>query len=281
MIERVTRQFDPADPTSPIAKHNAELTRQQRDLSQNLERNHRDLEAMVVELTAAVRATHAAAEASTATAKLTPLKGGTFEQQVHDLMAEIAAGLGEEYSPTGARPGALPRSKKGDGVLAVDGGAVNIVVETTDSKRTSWNEYLHEAERNRTALASLGLVRNPDQLGGRTLQVLGARRIVMAFDPETDDAAILRTVVQMLRLAAIAANVRQDNAEIETAREKLTEAIDLLGRIDEIKRFSGLVTTNAARIDKEAQALRAGLDRLLGQAIDALSGAMEGDAAAA
>ena len=130
-------------------------------------------------------------------------------------------------------------------------------------------------------MASLGLDRNPDQLGGRTLQVLGARRIVMAFDPETDDAAILRTVVQMLRLAAIAANVRQDNAEIETAREKLTEAIDLLGRIDEIKRFSGLVTTNAARIDKEAQALRAGLDRLLGQAMDALSGAMEGDAAAA
>src|SRR6478609_861 len=80
LIARVTRQFDPADPTSPIAKHNAELTRQQRDLNQNLERNHRDLEAKVDELTAAVRAAHAAAEASTATAKLTPLKGGTFEQ---------------------------------------------------------------------------------------------------------------------------------------------------------------------------------------------------------
>ncbi len=103
----------------------------------------------------------------------------------------------------------------------------------------------------------------------------------MAFDPDTDDAALLRTVVQMLRLAALAANARQDAAEIQTAREKLAEAIDLLGRIDEVKRLSGLVSGNAAKIDKEAELLRAGLDRLLGQAIGALAGAAEGVAAAA
>ncbi len=100
-------------------------------------------------------------------------------------------------------------------MLSVDGGAVNVVVEMTDSKRTSWNNYLDEAERNRSALASLGLVRNSDQLSGSTVQTITARRIVMAFDPETDDPAMLRTVVQLLRLAAIAANARQDEAEIE------------------------------------------------------------------
>src|SRR6478609_5308046 len=66
LIDRVTRQFDPADPTSPIAKHNAELTRQQRDLNQALERNHRELETKVDELTAAVRQAHTSAEAAAA-----------------------------------------------------------------------------------------------------------------------------------------------------------------------------------------------------------------------
>lgn len=192
LIDRVTRQFDPADPTSPIAKHNAELSRQQGELSQALEKNHRELETKVDELTAAVRQAHAVAGATTATARLTPLKGGTFEQKMHEVMAEIAAGLGDEYCPTGNRPGAVNRSKKGDGVLSVDG-AVNVVIEATDSKRTSWNNYLEEAERNRVALASLGLVRSPEQLGGQSVQTIGARRIVMAFDPDTDDAALLRT----------------------------------------------------------------------------------------
>lgn len=281
LIERVTRQFDPADPTSPIAKHNAELTRQQQELSQSLDKNHRELEAKVEELTAAVRRAHATAEAATATARLTTLKGGTFEQRIHELMDGIAAGLGDEYAATGTRPGAVSRSKKGDGVLSVDGGAVNVVIEMTDSKRTSWNSYLDEAERNRTALASLGLVRSPDQLGGRTVQTITARRIVMAFDPELDDPAMLRTVVQMLRLAAVAANARRDDAEIDTAREKLTEAIDLLGRIDEVKRLAGLVGGNATKIDKEADGLRSGLDRLLGQAMTALTGAAGSESAAA
>ncbi|HEY5879642.1 MAG TPA: hypothetical protein VIU11_12080 [Nakamurella sp.] len=103
----------------------------------------------------------------------------------------------------------------------------------------------------------------------------------MAFVSDTDNAALLRTFVQMLRLAAVAANSRQDTAEIQKAREKLTEAIDLLGRIDEVKRLSGLVSGNAAKIEKEADVLRGGLDRLLGQAVTALAGAAESVAAAA
>ena len=173
-------------------------------------------------------------------------------------MAEIAAGLGDEYSPTGARPGALPRNKKGDGVLAVAGGAVNLVVEVTDSKRTSWNDYLQEAERNRVALASLGWS------GALSSSVVNPSRPSAPGGsswPSTRTPTTRRCSgrsCRLLRLAAVAANARQDTAEIETAREKLTEAIDLLGRIDEIKRLSGLVSGNATKIDKEAEGLRAG-----------------------
>jgi len=47
LIEKVTRQFDLADPTSPMAKHNQELSRQQLSLRDALEKNHKELEAKV------------------------------------------------------------------------------------------------------------------------------------------------------------------------------------------------------------------------------------------
>jgi hypothetical protein len=276
LITKVTRQFDPADPTSPMAKHNQELSRQQRSLSDTLEKNHKELEAKVDELATAFRVARSASEAAAATAKVTTLKGGTFEQGLHQHLSEIAAGLGDEYTETGATPGAISRCKKGDGLLDVDGGAVRVVIEMTDSKRTVWNAYLEEAERNRGALASLGIVRTSDQLGGRTLQSLGSRRILMAFDPDTDDPALLRTVVQLLRLSALSASVRQDNAEIETAQEKITEALGLLVKIDEIKRLAGLISTNAGKIDRESDLLRGSMDRLLTHAQKALAGAVGG-----
>jgi len=136
LITKVTRQFDPADPTSPMAKHNQELSRQQRSLSDTLEKNHKELEAKVDELATAFRVARSASEAAAATAKVTTLKGGTFEQGLHQHLSEIAAGLGDEYTETGATPGAISRCKKGDGLLDVDGGAVRVVIEMTDSKRT-------------------------------------------------------------------------------------------------------------------------------------------------
>ncbi|WP_175582732.1 hypothetical protein [Nocardioides guangzhouensis] len=102
-------------------------------------------------------------------------------------MQDVAAGLGDAYDDTGAVVGILRRNKKGDGVLAVGGGDVRVVLEMTDSARTGWNDYLDEAERNRDAVAvALGLVRTAEQNGGQTIRMMAARRIVMAFDSETD-----------------------------------------------------------------------------------------------
>jgi hypothetical protein len=90
----------------------------------------------------------------------------------------------------------VARSKKGDGVLTVNGGAARLVLEMSDSTRTVWNDYLDEAERNREASASLGLVPSPAQNGGHSIRCLGSRRIVMAFDPESGPVAAIPTVPQ-------------------------------------------------------------------------------------
>ena len=55
-------------------------------------------------------------------AKVTPIKGDTFENQVNTVLSTTAVGLGDEYTDTRTVVGFAPRSKKGDGVLSTDGG---------------------------------------------------------------------------------------------------------------------------------------------------------------
>ncbi len=274
LLAAAAKQFDSDDPTSPMAKHTRELQKQQETLSAALENNHRDLATKVEELTTAVKVTTSAKEAAATTARVTPLKGESYATGIHELMEQIAVGLGDEYADTGAIPGAISRNKKGDGVLTINGGA-RIVLEMTNSKRPNWNDYLDEAERNRGAAASLGLVREPAQNNGSTVRCLGSRRIVMAFDPATDDPELLRTVIQLLRISALTASSREDRDGIHTADEKITEALGMLGKIDDIKRVAGTLRQNASKIEQQSDDVRTALTRLLSHAQSALSVAAE------
>lgn len=67
-------------------------------------------------------------------AKVTPIKGGAYQDGINAVMQDVAAGLGDAYDDTGTVVGVLPRSKKGDGVLAVGGTDVRVVLEMTDSR---------------------------------------------------------------------------------------------------------------------------------------------------
>lgn len=277
LLGKAARQFDPSDPTSPMAKHARELTKQQEVLTATLTRNHDALTTKVEALTTVVSVQAAARQASAKTASVTTLKGITYADGVHAVMQDVASGLGDEYVDTGAVAGQVPRSKKGDAVLTVGDGSARVVLEMTDSPRTHWNDYLDEAERNREASASLGLVRDQAQNAGQSIRVLGSRRIVMAFDPLVDDPNFVRTVVMLLRTAAIAANTRQGGDEIATAEEKVNEAIGLLGKIDGIQRAAGAIHKSATKISSECDTFTSSIQRLLTQALNALAGAGQTD----
>lgn len=269
LLDKVARQFDPADPTSPMAKHTAALKQQQEVLATQIEKNHSELTAKLEELATVVKVSEAKAQL----AKVTPIKGGSYEDQVNGLMDGIAAGLGEEYVNTANSVGHLPRSRKGDGVLTIAGGTARVVLEMTDSARSRWDEYFDEAERNRDAAAALGLVRTSDQNAGRVLRVLGPRRVVMAFDPDMDDPELLRTVVQLLRAVALTATLRTAAAEIATAEEKIGSALDQLEKIDSIKTAANAIQKHATKIDSDSMGIRTAIQRLLDEALIALAGA--------
>ncbi|ABM10883.1 MULTISPECIES: hypothetical protein [Mycolicibacterium] len=269
VVTKAVKQFDPADPTSPMAKHTATLELRQQQLTELLGKNHEVLTQKIDEIGTAVKVQEARASLS----KVTPIKGDTFENQVNEVLFTIATGLGDEYSDTRAIVGHLPRSKKGDGLLTVDGGSARVAIEMTDSARGGWTEYLDEAERNRQAAASLGLVRTLEQNAGQSIRVIGSRRVVLAFDPTADDPDLLRTVLMLLRTAALAASTRRGAKQLSTAEEKICEAVNQLDRIDDIKKAAGSIHKSAEKIETGCTAVTSGINRLLSEALAALADA--------
>lgn len=80
------------------------------------------------------------------------------------------------------------------------------------------------------------------------------------------------SIVMLLRTASLAASGRSGAEEIETAQEKVNEALEHLRKIDAIKKIAGSIEKNAAKIDRECEGLNATIRRLLGQALAALAG---------
>jgi hypothetical protein len=268
LLAKAAKQFDSTDPTSPMARHAAALSARQEQLTQQLNKNHAELASKVDQLSTALKVQ----EARTTLAKVTPIKGDSYARQIHTLMLGIAGGLGDEYDDTSAMEGRLARCRKGDGVLTIDAGSARVVIEMTDSTRVRWGDYLEEAERNRDATASLGLVRTSSQNGGQTIRVIGARRAVMAFDPENDDPDLLRTVVMLLRTTAVTASARKGAHQIATAQENINEAMAQLAKIDSVKKLAGTIQKSATKIDGECTGLNSSIRRSLDQALAALAG---------
>ena len=269
LLAKAARQFDPADPTSPMAKHATTMKQQYDDLTKAFAANFDAMSEKLSTLETAIMVEQAVGTL----AKVTPIKGGTYEDSVNDLMCQIAAGLGDEYTATGNTAGHIARCKKGDGVLTLNGGSARVVLEMTDSSRTGWSDYLGIAERNRDAIASLGLVRTPEQNDGHVVRNLGPRRVVMAFDPIIDSPDLLRTAVLLLRTSAVAAVSRTTGQEIDIATEKIEAAREQLGRIDGIKKTASSIGNGATKIERECDKVNATIRRTLTEALTALEGA--------
>lgn len=79
--------------------------------------------------------------------------------------------------------------------------------------------------------------------------------------------------MQLLRRSALTMRARQGGEDLDTAGEKLAEALVLLTKIDEIKKVAAAVRRDAGRIEDQTETMRTALTRLLTQAQDALSAA--------
>jgi hypothetical protein len=58
---------------------------------------------------------------------------------------------------------------------------------------------------------------------------------------------------------------------ITTAEEKIHAAVEQLKKVGEVKKTAGLITDHAAKIERTCTAITTGIDRLLAEALTALS----------
>lgn len=241
------------------------------------DRRHAELASLIrdVQQDVAVRiAEEVAANAAAADIKgATTLKGFDYEDQLHRVLSEVAAGLGDEYQETGDTAGRLPRNKKGDGVLHVSGGIVRVVFEAHDGASKEWGSYLAEAERNRGASASIGLVRRLEDNGGHVVRVIAPKRLVLAFDPEDDDPALLRTVVLLLRTVALTSTGHFEAAQVATANSHVIEALSIIEDLDEAKRSAAAINGHVEKVERVLTKTMAAVQRELHGATNALTGA--------
>lgn len=278
LFAKAARQLDPRDPTSPLAEFTKRIGEQHEALSNNVQVGQRAIEESLDKLTAVVNAATATTSATAAIRAVSPLKGTAYADAVHQQIQTLAGIYGDEYIDTSTTTGLVPRCRKGDGVLIVPNttgsGAGRIVIEMTDSDtaRRQWTDYLDEAERNRDAVASLGIVRTIEQLaGGERLRIFGPRRIVVVHDPAVDDPALLRAVVLLLRAQATVTMARSGGEHLKTAEEKLSEAVGCLERLAEVQKAAGNIRKGADKIDGDCAWLHTSLQRLLSEASAALA----------
>ena len=290
-VTGITQKFDHRDPTSPLGHLVTTLRAEQQAVVTEFGKHQQEvldrLETIQTNLTVAAATAEATAKATAAST----LKGLPYQEAVHSVISAQAAALGDDYEDTSARTGHISGNKKGDGLLTVldqpgaPDGVARVVMEMTNSvARRDWVSYFDACERNRGAVASIGFVRTPEQVpGGGLVRLFGARRIVVAFDPEQDGPALLRSVILLLRSQACLAVARSSGAQARTAEEKLAEATELLEKLPDLQRIATTTRSNADKVVNGLGSLHTALARLLADAMTALREASTdtGDSAAA
>jgi hypothetical protein len=273
----VSSILDVGNPTSPLARLEHRLAERQ-------DRQHAEVTARIDQVRETVSAATAAAQTAVAVAAVqasSPAKGRPFEESVGAALEEIAAGLGGSYEATGDTVGALRACRKGDGVLelpSLDGaGGVRIAIEmTTTGAARKWGPYLDEAERNREADASIGVVPSANLVPGRAaIAAVAPNRVVVAHDAEGGHA-LLRAAAVLLSLRVQRDAVRDHQGlDLTAVDARIADAEQLLGALSEVLKAAAGVKAGAAKVMAGLEGTHEALARALALARAALRGACD------
>jgi hypothetical protein len=236
------------------------------------DRRHVELTALIRDVRQEVAVRVAEQSAIADVKESTTIKGFDYEAQVNLAFEQIALSLGEEYRETGAFAGKLPRNKKGDGVLVLSDDMARIVIEVHDGSTKDWGSYLAEAERNRGACASIGVVKHQRDNAGHAIRVIGSRRVIVVWNPDDDDLSLLRTVTLLMRTVALTSSGRFGVEEVAAANEHIKEALSILADLDEAKRSAAAIRGHVDKIETVTTKAMTAAQRELTGALNALTG---------
>jgi hypothetical protein len=227
---QLVRLLDPSCPEGPMAAFAAEL---------------RALSNSVGQLAIQVAATSAAERAAAAEAARGTRKGGVYEDQVVEVLGEIARTSGDVVEAVGARA-ALDGSKKGDVKVHVSpnlaGAEVSVVFEAKNAKLglEALKRELAQARSARGAAVAVAVFACEGYMpaGTAPLCEIDPSSFAVVYDPASGDVEALRLAYRFARIVAVAwlrEQVRAESVDSDGLRADLSEATSLLKAIVAVK----------------------------------------------
>jgi hypothetical protein len=214
-------------------------------------------------------------------------KGRTFEELVHALIEEIAAGHGDAAHHTGDASSEAG-GKKGDTVVEIGGSmgcsAATVVFESKNkklSKNEAWSE-LNGCMAERDATYAVLVVAGDDKVpsGLDELTEYQGNKIIAVLDREEPDPLALRLVYRYVRARVLASAA--DSLEVDAAgvRDAAEEAGATLKRVNRIRKSLTGVTNSADAAREELDSMVADAERCLARIESLVAAAALGEDAA-
>lgn len=276
--ETVREALNSDNPNSPLNAMRVEILRQQAETSAAVQRELAEVRKLV-EVNAAIENTM----------QRTAIKGMNYEDVVVAMVDRLAAGAGDVAEPTGAKPGIVGSSKKGDAVITVGETVarkrlIRLVVEAKDATLSpeAWRLELDAAKKNRGAVGALGIVKGTSHMpNGSRIRVIDPLTILVAYDPAVDDEGLVAAAFHLVRAQA-ACIVHEGDADVDVAaiRSYLSTAAGLLVQFDKITKSATQARTHIDAVRTTADKLREDLLGCLQRALRLLDGERQSEQAA-
>jgi hypothetical protein len=182
-------------------------------------------------------------------------KGLPFEDAVFEVLAQIATASGDEAVKTGQTSGLIKNCKKGDVTVSVNkltsrGHNVNVVFEAKSMamSRDEWRKELNLAMTNRAAEISVAVVQTVDQMPGKSrTSIQDNQQLMVAFDPEVDDLAVLACIYNVAKAYAVSRSLEGTQVNFKVIQEAVQQ---LQASISDLESIEGAIKTSYKSLEK-------------------------------
>jgi hypothetical protein len=182
-------------------------------------------------------------------------KGLPYEESVFNVLSQIASASGDEAVHTGKTWGLIKNCMKGDVTVAVNkiasrGHLVNVVFETKSMSmsRDEWRKELEVSMANRAAEVSVGVVQFIEQMPSKSrVSLQDNQQLLVAFDPETDDPAVLSCIYNIAKIYAVSRSLEGTQVSFKVIQETLE---NLQSSLSELENIEGAVRTARKSLEK-------------------------------
>lgn len=204
--------------------------------------------------------------------EISSAKGMDFENELEELLAEVAEELGVLLRATGGEVGAIPGNKKGDFVFRSEHGDATLVAVEAKNRRNTLSKAhiqrdMDEMLKNRVCSVGVWVVKGRDQNNGQVLTALSTTRWIVALDDDSTDLvkAIAKLAVSVARSARTGGH-----GDADTARLKVQEALTAASDMDQLKTAASAVVKSADTLNEKVIAVRTRVVTALQAATEAL-----------